>query len=341
MMKKMLSLLVCALFCLSGCAGKNGPAPASSQPDAGSENPSSEAGQSAEAQEDGLLHVGIIQLTDHPSLNTIREAFVAELTALMGSQVAIESDDAQNDMSNINSICQKYIGDQKDLIVAIATPTAQAAAAATSEIPVVYSAVSDPAAAKLTGLPNVTGTSDAIPVESIFQLAAGLTPEAKTFGLIYNTSEVNSVSVIEGAKSYMQQNGLSFVEATITNSSELQQSASSLVGKVDAIFTPIDNTVATAMPVLAGVANMNKIPVYVGADSMVADGGLATVGIDYSLLGTRTAQMAADILGGKRPSEIPYEILSDYSTILNPKTAKELELEIPEEILEAAVQVGG
>ena len=139
----------------------------------------------------------------------------------------------------------------------------------------------------------------------------------------------------------MQQNGLDFVEATITNSSELQQSASSLVGKVDAIFTPIDNTVATAMPVLAGVAKMNKIPVYAGADSMVADGGLATVGIDYSLLGTRTAQMAAEILGGKSPSEIPYEVLSDYSTILNPQTAKELELEIPEEILENAVQVGG
>ena len=286
------------------------------------------------------MHIGVIQLVDHPSLNTIRNAFCTEMTALLGDKVDIEIDDAQNDMSNINSICQKYVGGQKDLIVAIATPAAQAAAAATSDIPVVYSAVSDPEAAKLTGLPNVTGTSDAIPVESIFQLAAELTPQAKTFGLVYNTSEVNSVSVIGQAKAYMQQNGLQFVEATITNSSELQQSASSLVGKVDAIFTPIDNTVATAMPVLAEVASSNSIPLYVGADSMVADGGLATVGIDYSLLGTRTAQMAADILGGKSPADIPYEILSDYSTILNPRTAKAIGLEIPEEILAEATQLG-
>lgn len=338
-MKKMVSLLLCGLLCLSGCAGGNSAAPASS--DAASPAPSAEAPASAAvSEEDGLLHIGVIQLTDHPSLNTIRDAFVSEMAALLGDKADIEVDDAQNDMSNINSICQKYVGGQKDLIVAIATPAAQAAAAATSDIPVVYSAVSDPEAAKLTGLPNVTGTSDAIPVESIFQLAAGLTPQAKTFGLIYNTSEVNSVSVIGQAKAYMQQNGLQFVEATITNSSELQQSASSLVGKVDAMFTPIDNTVATAMPVLAEVASSNSIPLYVGADSMVADGGLATVGIDYSLLGTRTAQMAADILGGKSPADIPYEILSDYSTILNPKTAKAIGLEIPEEILAEAVQLG-
>ncbi|MCI8623449.1 MAG: ABC transporter substrate-binding protein [Provencibacterium sp.] len=339
-MKKFVSLLLCALLCLSGCAAGNGGA--SPESVVADPNSSENAGASQEAPsaEDGLLHVGIIQLTDHPSLNTIREAFVAQLNAQMGEKVVIETDDAQNDMSNINSICQKYVGDGKDLIVAIATPAAQAAAAATSEIPVLYSAVSDPQAANLVGLPNVTGTSDAIPVESIFHLAAELTPDAKTFGLIYNTSEINSVSVIEGAKAYMQENGLQFVEATITNSSELQQSASSLVGKVDAIFTPIDNTVATAMPVLAGIANMNQLPVYVGADSMVADGGLATVGIDYSLLGTRTAEMAAEILGGKSPSEIPFEVLDDYSTILNPQTAKEIGIELSEEILASAVQLG-
>lgn len=338
-MKKMLSLLLCGLLCLSGCAGGNNAAPASSE--AAAAALSSEAPASAaDSAEDGLMHIGVLQLVDHPSLNTIRDAFVAEMTAKLGDKVDIEIDDAQNDMSNINSICQKYVGGQKDLIVAIATPAAQAAAAATSDIPVVYSAVSDPQAAKLTGLPNVTGTSDAIPVESIFQLAAELTPQAKTFGLIYNTSEVNSVSVIGEAKAYMQQNGLQFVEATITNSSELQQSASSLVGKVDAMFTPIDNTVATAMPVLAEVASSNSIPLYVGADSMVADGGLATVGIDYSLLGTRTAQMAADILGGKSPADIPFEVLSDYATILNPKTAKAIGIEIPEEILAGATQLG-
>ena len=333
--KFLTAVLMAATLILAGCAES-----ASVQGSTPETDTSSVQEESSSQASGNVFEVGVVQLVDHPSLNTIRDAFISKLDEMMGDQVQVECQDAQNDMSNINSICQKFVGDEKDLIVAIATPTAQAAAAATSEIPILYSAVTDPEAAKLTGLPNVTGTSDAIPVQSIFELAAQLTPEAKNFGLIYNTSEVNSVSVIEEAKAYMDENGYTYTEATITNTSELQQSASSLVGKVDAIFTPIDNTVATAMPVLAAVGTTNKLPVYVGADSMVADGGLATVGIDYSILGTRTAEMASEILGGKQPSEIPYETMSDFSNIINTATAEDLGIEVPQELLDAATVDG-
>lgn len=294
------------------------------------------SGADTPAEEKKPVQIGVVQIVDHPSLNTIRDTFVEKMKEI-NPYAQIECQDGQNDQSIVNSICQKFVGDKKDLIVAIATPTAQAAAAASSTIPVVYSAVTDPAAAKLTGLANVTGTSDAIPVQSIFELAAKLTPEAKTFGLVYNTSEVNSVSVIEQTKTYMNENGYTFSEATITNASELQQSALSLVGKVDAIFTPIDNTVASAMAVLTDVSLQNKLPVYVGADSMVGDGGLATVGIDYSVLGKRTAEMAGEILAGKKPSDIPFEVMDDFSTILNPKTAEAIGVSVPEDVLSGAV----
>lgn len=341
-LKKLIILvagLVTACVSISGCSGVN---------NAGGNADGSviEGGVLTEGQEaasgtDRSYHIGVVNISDHPSLITIRDAFSARIQeVLTDNPVELDLKSAQGDMSNVNSICQKFVGDGKDMIVAIATPAAQAAAAATKEIPIVYSAVSAPEAAGLTGLPNVTGTSDAIPVQSIFDLAFRLTPGVKSFGLVYNMSEANSMAVIQDAKTYMDEKGIKYREATVTNTSEVQQSAASLVGKVDAIFSPIDNTVAEAMPVLAGVASMNRIPLYVGADSMVADGGLATVGIDYSVLGVRTAEMAAEILGGKSPADIPYEVMNNYSTYLNTGTAQEIELEIPEEILEEATILG-
>lgn len=329
-MKKLLSTLLALTLTTTLAACQNaGAAPSTTE----------ESIQSTQSSTAEPVRVGVVQIMSHPSLDSIRDSFVETLKKTY-PDAEIDCKDAQSDQSNLTAICQKFVGDGVDLIVAIATPTAQAAAAATDKIPVLYSAVSDPGAAKLTGLPNVTGTSDAIPVDQIFALAGKLTPAAKTFGLIYNTSEVNSVSVIENAKKVITENGGSYKEATITTSGELQQAALSLVGKVDAVFTPIDNTVASAMPVLTEVSLQNKLPVYVGADSMVADGGLATVGIDYTVLGARTAQMAVEILGGKSPTEIPFEVMSDFSTILNPKTAESIGVAVPEEIAKNAVVVG-
>lgn len=276
------------------------------------------------------LTIGIVQIVEHTSLDMIRESLVEELGAkglVDGQNVKIDYQNAQGDQSNLNSICKKFVGDGVDVIVAIATPSAQAAAAATSEIPIIFSAVTDPVAAKLvTNLEkpegNVTGTSDAIPVDEVFELCQELTPEVKTFGFLYTTSEANSQSVVEEAKALAPDYGYDYEEVAITNTSELKQAAYSLAGKVDAIYTPIDNSIASAMTVLSEVGKETKVPVYVGADSMVMDGAYATVGINYEDLGRQTGDMVAEVLNGKAIRDLPVATLDEFQKVINKTTAK-------------------
>lgn len=276
------------------------------------------------------LTIGIVQIVEHTSLDMIRESLVEELGTkglVDGQNVKIDYQNAQGDQSNLNSICKKFVGDGVDVIVAIATPSAQAAAAATSEIPIIFSAVTDPVSAKLvTNLEkpegNVTRTSDAIPVDEVFELCQELTPEVKTFGFLYTTSEVNSQSVVEEAKTLAADYGYDYEEVAITNTSELKQAAYSLAGKVDAIYTPIDNSIASAMTVLSEVGKETKVPVYVGADSMVMDGAYATVGINYEDLGRQTGDMVAEVLNGKAIRDLPVATLSEFQKVINKTTAK-------------------
>jgi putative ABC transport system substrate-binding protein len=232
------------------------------------------------------IKIGIVQPVEHPSLNQIREYIIIGLEEEgLKDRVEITYKDAQGDHSNINTIVSQFVGDEMDIIVPIGTGASQSAAAATKEIPIIFAAVSYPVDAGLVkdvNKPeaNVTGVSDAIDVEQIFDLAFELTPNIETFGFIYNTGETNSVSAINKAKEYCKTKGIKYAEATITNSSELLQAAQSLVERTDAIFTPTDNTVATAMPILSAEAQKAGIPVYTGADSMIIDGGFATVGIE-------------------------------------------------------------
>ncbi|NLP36963.1 MAG: ABC transporter substrate-binding protein, partial [Firmicutes bacterium] len=236
--------------------------------------------------------IGIIQIAEHPSLNTIREATVAELEAngfKHDDNVIIDYQNAQGDPSNLKTIAQKFVNGKYDLIIAIATPSAQAVVSETKEIPIIFSACTDPIGSGIVNSldapgGNVTGTSDAVSAQKIMELALQLTPEIKTVGALYNAGETNSVAVINALKAFAAANGMEVVEATVTATSEVQQAAASLVGRVDAVFSPIDNTVASAMPVVTQIAVEAKLPVYVGADSMVADGGLATYGINYTTL---------------------------------------------------------
>lgn len=312
------ALTLCSALLMSGCVNTT---PA--------ENVPSKPEQSTAPT--SKLKVGIMQFVDHPSLNEIQTAFTTELAALGydESKVEITLQNGQGDFSNLNSIAQKFVGEKMDLIVAIATPSAQAAAAATTTTPILFSAVTDPVAAGLVAdlnAPggNITGTSDSIPVESIFKLAARLTPNVKKFGFIYNSGEVNSQSVIADAKAYCDANGLTYTQGTVTNSSEVQQTGLQLLSECDALFAPIDNTVASAMPNLAAIATEQKKPVYVAADSMVADGGLATVGINYTNLGKETAAMAKEILDGKKPAEVPVRTLSEFAEVINDEQMKAL-----------------
>ena len=285
------------------------------------------------------IKIGILQPVEHPSLNQIREYIIIGLEELgLKDKVEITYKDAQGDPSNVNTIVSQFIGDEMDIIVPIATGTAQSAAAATKDIPIVFAAVSYPIEAGLVSEldktdANITGVSDAVGVNEIFDLALVLTPDVKTFGFIYNSGEVNSVAAIEKAKEYCDAKGLNYVEATITSSGDLLQAAQSLVGKADAIFTPTDNTVASAMPVLSAEAIKAGIPVYVGADSMVADGGFATVGVDYKVLGRQVAAMIKRIIDGESIADNPVETLNDYTKIINTTTAKKIGVEVSEELL--------
>jgi putative ABC transport system substrate-binding protein len=290
------------------------------------------------------IKIGIVQIVEHPSLNTIRESFVAELEKegyKDGQNISIDYQNAQGDQTNLKTICQKFVNNKYDMIVAIATPSAQAAVGETKDIPVVFSACTDPLGSGLVSSmakpgKNVTGTSDAVSAQKIMELAKRITPDIKTVGALYNSSETNSIAVVNDLKAYAKKNGLTVVEGTVTNSSEVQQVTSSLAGKVDAIFSPIDNTIASAMPVVAQVANKAKIPVYVGADSMVKDGGLATYGINYPVLGQETAKMAVEILKGKKAGDIAVKTMTDMDIYVNSDTAKAIGVTIPDDVLKEA-----
>ncbi|HHX87496.1 MAG TPA: ABC transporter substrate-binding protein [Firmicutes bacterium] len=308
---------------------------------------SGENNRTADGEQNQVKTIGIVQIVEHPSLNTIRECFVQQLEELGfidGQNIRIDYQNAQNDQTNLKTICQKFAHNHYDLILAIATPSAQAAIGETRDIPVVFSACTDPLGSGLVSDmnqpgQNVTGTSDAVSAEAIMSLAMQITPHIKTIGALYNSSETNSISVINNLKEYAANNGLTVVEATVTNSSEVQQATQSLAGKVDAIFSPIDNTVASAMPVAAQVARKARLPVYVGADSMVKDGGLATCGINYKMLGQETANMAAEILHGKPAGEIPVKVIKDYYIYVNQDTARSIGVTIPEQVLAEAAEV--
>ena len=294
--------------------------------------------------DDGKLKVGIIQLMEHPSLDTIRTSIIEGLEEegyVDGENIVIDYQNGQNDMSTMKNIAQKFVGDEVDVIVAIATPAAQAALSETTDIPIVFAAITDPVDAELVDTleapgGNVTGTSDEVSAEQIMGLAKEITPGFKTIGALYNIGEDNSVSVVASLKDFAAKNGYKVVESTVTNTSEVQQAAQYLADKVDVVFSPIDNTIASSMAVVTDIFNKADIPYYVSADSMVKDGGLATYGIDYTVLGNETAKMIADILGGADPATMAVKKMSDMSVYVNTDTAKEIGVEIPKAVLDKA-----
>lgn len=295
----------------------------------------------------GKLKIAIVQPMDHSSLNQIRDEIIATLEELgyTSDKAEIIQKNAANDSSLLPSICDSLIAEGVDVIIPIGTGAAQIAAAKTDSIPIVFAAVSDPVEAGLVESfdktdKNVTGVSDYIDVESIFALAAELTPDAKTFGLVYNASEVNSTVKIERAKNYCDKNGLKYKEVTITATADIQQAVASIVGEVDAFFTPDDNTVASGMNVYAGFQKEYKTPIYCGADSMVKDGGFATYGIDYDILAEQVANMTDRILKGEKISDNPVERVNDPAKLINKTAADAMGIEIPESVLATYTIVG-
>lgn len=285
--------------------------------------------------------VGVAQIVSHTSLNQIRDSFTEEMEELGykdGENIKINYADASGQQSNLNSIMSQFEQDGSDVIVAIATPTAQAAANYASDIPVVFSAVTDPVGANLVSDldkpdKNITGTSDEVQIDQIFDLALQMNPDIQKIGFLYNASEANSVANLEKAKAYCKENGIELVEKSGKDLTELQSAASVLVGQVDVMFSPNDNTVASGMSALAQIALDAGVPYYTGADSMVSDGGFATVGIDYTELGKETAKMVDQVLKGTDVSELPVKVFkSDLNIYVSQKALDALGITLPDEV---------
>lgn len=311
---------------------------------------SAEASDAAEAASTGEAEganykVGVIQLVEHSALDAAYQGFVDGLKELGyedGKNLTLDYQNAQGDQSNCQTIATKLVNDQNDLILAIATPAAQAVANTTKDIPILVTAVTDPADSKLVAsneVPggNVSGTSDLTPVKEQINLIPKIVPSAKTVGLVYCSSEANSKFQIELAKAEAEALGLQVVEATVSNSNEIQQVVQSLVGKVEAIYIPTDNMLAAGMSTVVGVTNPAKIPVICGEEGMVNNGGTATYGINYYDLGKLTAAQAVSILAdGKNPAEMPIEYSSDCDLVLNEDAAAQMGLTFPQDLLDEA-----
>ena len=321
----LLTLVLC--LPLAGCAGGASSGISASYP----AEPSSGADSGMQAGK--AYTVGILQQMEHTSLDEIREAVEAGLArgaAAGGYTVEVVYKNAQGDPTAIRTIAEQFAAQGVDVIVPIAT----GAAAAAQNVPIVFSAVADPVAAGLvdafdrtTG--NITGVSNGIDVAKIFALADELTPGIGTYGFVYNEGEVNSQSIIEKAKAFLDARGLAYEEVTVASSGEVQQAARGVIAKgVDALFIPNDNTVASALPVLAQEAIAAGLPVYPTADSMVRDGGLATVGINYTVLGGQTADMVCRVLEGTPIADIPVELVNESSVVVNGDTAAALGVDV-------------
>lgn len=269
--------------------------------------------------------IGITQIVQHDSLDAAREAFKRAF-ADKGIDVTWDEQNANGESSTANSIAEKFASDNVDLVLAIATPTAQAAANVIRDIPIVFTAVTEPQAAGLVkswDAPggNVTGTSDMNPVAEQIALIKKVAPEAKSFGVIYSSGEVNSEVQVELARAAAQAEGLTIVEKTIENSNAVGEAVQAL-GDVDAIYVPTDNNVVSALPTVIAHGERNSIPVIVGETDSVKNGGVATYGLDYDALGYQAGQMAIRILvEGANPASMPVETLAEAELWLNKAAA--------------------
>ena len=317
-LNKILSLTAAAALTLSLSACSGGTQGSAETP-AGSSNTPSAAG-------DGY-RVAVVRQLDHASMNEIRDAITAELDAKaaeLGISITYKDFNGNNDPSTLSQIGAQIIADGYDAIIPIGTTAAQqmVAAAQETETPVIYGTVSYPEAAGLTGISYVTGTSDALDTEFLLDMMLAQKPDVETVGLLYSTSEVNSGPAIEAAKSYLDGKGISYIDKTGNTTDEIVAAVNSMLDQVDAVFTPTDNVVMNAELAIAPTLAEAGIPHYAGADSFVRNGAFATCGVNYTDLGTQTADLALEVL---QTGEIPefVTVAGDIITV-NTETAAAL-----------------
>lgn len=326
-MKKITSVIIASLLAVGMLAG------------CGSSSPNGEK----------VYKVGVTQIADHPSLDNCRNGFLEGLKQNgfeEGKNLEIDFQSAQNVPASASQIAQNFASTGKDLVCGIATPSAQALYTVCYEknIPVIFNAVSDPVEAKLAvseteAMDGITGVSDALPVADQLKLIREILPDAKTIGIIYTTSEANSVSTIETYKKLAGDYGFEIVDQGIGTSAEVPQACDILMSKVDCISNMTDNTVVESLSVLLDKANAAKIPVFGSEEEQVKNGCIASAGLDYFALGVQAGAIAAEVLNGKNVAEIPYETLKESKITINSEVANSLGITIPESVTENAETV--
>ncbi|MDF0606989.1 ABC transporter substrate-binding protein [Neisseriaceae bacterium TC5R-5] len=290
--------------------------------------------------------VAIMSIVDHPALNAARDGVLDELKAAGYTQdkVKIVYQSAQGNTATAGQIARKFIGDRPDVIVAIATPAAQAVAAATKTIPLVFTTVTDPVAAKL--LPswkasgsNITGVSDSLPIAPQVDLMLKVKPGAKRVGMVYSPGEVNSTVVVKELKAELTKRGMSLVEVAAPRTVDVAPAAKSLIGKVDVIYTNTDNNVISTYESLVGAANQAKIPLIAGDSSVAKRGASAAMGMSYYDLGRQTGKIVVRLLKGEKPGTIAPQVGEKTVLIVNPAAAQKQGVTLSPALLKQAQQV--
>ena len=285
--------------------------------------------------------IGIIQLLEHVALSASREGFLAALKDNGyedGVNITVDYQNGQGEASNLATIAERFVGEKADLVLAIATPAALQIASKTETIPILGTAITDYVEARLAESNdkpgyNVSGTSDMNPIADQIALLKELVPDAQTVGVLYTSSEPNSVLQAKIARESIEKMGMQYTEVTVTGTNDVQQAVQRIVGQCDAIYIPTDNVFASSMAIVSGVTAESKTPVICGEEGMASQGGLATLGISYYDLGYQTGLMAIDVLNGADVAEMPIQFATGFEYYFNKAVADEIGFEIPEKYL--------
>lgn len=300
-------------------------------------------------EDDSIYKIGINQIVQHSALDSAREGFIEGLKEkgyVDGENIKIDYENAQGDISISQTICKQFVNNDVDMIFAISTSSAQSAYNETKEIPIIFTAVTDPVAAGIADSfessgNNVTGMSDMVSMEKQIDLLQEVVPSIENIGVIYNTSEANSILQVDELKAVAKERNLKVKEISITTVNEINQNLSANIKDIEALYVPTDNTVASAYELVGNICLNNNIPMLCAEEAGISNGGLCSVGINYYELGKESAYKAVEVIEGKNPSDIEIEKSEDTTVTINYDVAKKINIEIPEKIKEKAQIVTG
>ena len=305
---------------------------------------SSKKGEDTNKTQNKEVKVGVLQLLSHPALDQIYKGLedgLAKEGYKVGENLKIDLQNAQGDQSNLASMGQKLVTDNNDILVGITTPATLSLSNATKDKPIIMAGITYPVEAGLIKSEdkpgnNITGVSDRTPIKQQLEVMKKVLPKMKKVGILYTASEDNSVKQAQEAEKLAKELGLEVKVSSIANTNDIQQVTESLASETDAIFVPIDNTIASAMSTVVKVTDAKKIPVFPSADTMVADGGVLGIGVDQYQIGVETAKVVAKVLKGEDTKNMPIVLANEGVIYLNEAKAKQLGIEIPNEVKEKA-----